>query len=449
MTAAAVAALTVYDMVKGLDARRRRSSAVELLEKSGGRSPATGAATRPRRCDARRGADDLLDARRAARARTSPGRGSRSSRRGRLRRERARSCPTTAARSRTRLRELVASDVRLVFTTGGTGLTPDDVTPEATRAVIEREAPGFQRRCCVEGRCKHTPMGMLTRGVSGIAGRTLIVNLPGSPKAIDQLFPVLAPALRHAVETLGARADAVSTSDGAGAPIDRSAIAAVDSSAATASAPRSTTSRSSSPAGATLVVFGPNGAGKSTLLRVLATLLRPHGGTASVLGETCPARAGRCAGGSACSPTTPLLYRDLTARENLRFHARLHGVGDARGGRGAARAAAARARAPATRVHTYSRGMVQRARRLPRACCTTRAAAARRAAREPRPGARPSSIEPLIGARAGARAWSRATTRPAAWPRRTSRSGCARGRAALLAPAAAGRRAARSRSCTG
>ena len=101
----------------------------------------------------------------------------------------------------TRLRELVADDVRFVFTTGGTGLTADDVTPEATRAVIERDAPAFQQAMLIEG-MRHQPLALLTRGVSGIAGRTLIVNFPGSPRAIDQLFPVLAPALRHAGESL-------------------------------------------------------------------------------------------------------------------------------------------------------------------------------------------------------------------------------------------------------
>jgi molybdopterin adenylyltransferase len=106
-----------------------------------------------------------------------------------------------AAAIEARLRELVADDVRFVFTTGGTGLTPDDVTPEATRAVIERDAPAFQQAMLIEG-LRHQPMALLTRGVSGIAGRTLIVNFPGSPKAIDQLFPVLEPALKHAAESL-------------------------------------------------------------------------------------------------------------------------------------------------------------------------------------------------------------------------------------------------------
>jgi molybdopterin adenylyltransferase len=100
-----------------------------------------------------------------------------------------------------RLRHWVAEGCALVFTTGGTGLTPDDVTPEATRAVIDRDAPGFAEALRAES-LKYTPMGILTRGVSGIAGRTLIVNFPGNPKAIDQLFGVIAPTLRHVVATL-------------------------------------------------------------------------------------------------------------------------------------------------------------------------------------------------------------------------------------------------------
>lgn len=90
---------------------------------------------------------------------------------------------------------------RFVFTTGGTGMTIDDVTPEATRDVIEREAPGYAESIRAESR-NHTPLGILTRGVSGIRGRTLIVNFPGSPKAIGQSWPVVEPTLRHAAQTL-------------------------------------------------------------------------------------------------------------------------------------------------------------------------------------------------------------------------------------------------------
>jgi molybdopterin adenylyltransferase len=102
----------------------------------------------------------------------------------------------------TELRRLADEEgVRFIFTTGGTGLTPDDVTPEATRDVIERDAPGYAETIRTDSR-EHTPLGILTRGVSGIADRTLIVNFPGSPKSIDQLFGVLEPTLGHVVQTL-------------------------------------------------------------------------------------------------------------------------------------------------------------------------------------------------------------------------------------------------------
>jgi molybdenum cofactor synthesis domain-containing protein len=91
--------------------------------------------------------------------------------------------------------------VRFIFTTGGTGLTHDDVTPEATLDVIDREAPGFAESIRAESR-NHTPLGILTRGVSGVRGRTLIVNFPGSPKAVRQSWPVVEPTLKHAAETL-------------------------------------------------------------------------------------------------------------------------------------------------------------------------------------------------------------------------------------------------------
>jgi molybdopterin adenylyltransferase len=90
---------------------------------------------------------------------------------------------------------------RFIFTTGGTGLTHDDVTPEATRDVIDRDAPGFAESIRQESR-RHTPLGILTRGVSGIRGRTLIVNFPGSPKSIGQSWPVVEPTLKHAAATL-------------------------------------------------------------------------------------------------------------------------------------------------------------------------------------------------------------------------------------------------------
>jgi molybdopterin adenylyltransferase len=89
----------------------------------------------------------------------------------------------------------------LILTTGGTGFTSRDVTPEATREVIDREAPGLveaMRAASLE----KTPHAMLSRAVSGIRGRTLIVNMPGSPRACREQFAVIAPALSHGVEKL-------------------------------------------------------------------------------------------------------------------------------------------------------------------------------------------------------------------------------------------------------
>lgn len=108
------------------------------------------------------------------------------------------------------LRARVQAGVELILTTGGTGLTRDDVTPEATRAVIDREVPGLAEAMRAES-LRHTPMSMLSRAVAGTAGASLIINFPGSPKAIGQLFPLVAPVLKHAVATLhrenGRRAD--------------------------------------------------------------------------------------------------------------------------------------------------------------------------------------------------------------------------------------------------
>jgi heme exporter protein A len=112
------------------------------------------------------------------------------------------------------------------------------------------------------------------------------------------------------------------------------------------------------PAGATLVVFGPNGAGKSTLLRVLSTLLRPHAGVARVLGRALPDEGWAVRGRLGLLSHAPLVYRDLTGRENLAFHARLHGVAFERVEALLDQVGLA-ARA-SDKVHTYSRGMVQR-----------------------------------------------------------------------------------------
>ncbi len=89
--------------------------------------------------------------------------------------------------------------VDVVITTGGTGPTPRDVTPEATQAIIERQMPGLAEILRIEGYRK-TPLAVISRGVAGIRGRTLIVNLPGSPKAVREGMDTLTPILPHAIK---------------------------------------------------------------------------------------------------------------------------------------------------------------------------------------------------------------------------------------------------------
>ena len=95
-------------------------------------------------------------------------------------------------------------DVNLIITTGGTGLGPRDNTPEAMLQVIEREVPGVAEAIRAES-LKSTPMAMISRGVCGVRAGTLIVNLPGSPKAVKETFAVIAPVLSHATDLLAGR----------------------------------------------------------------------------------------------------------------------------------------------------------------------------------------------------------------------------------------------------
>ena len=203
LTAASVAALTLYDMAKALQ-RDIVIERVELLEKSGGRSGnvrATAETVAPAEheavvvtCSNRSAAgerDDasgpaLVAALRDAGFDVAPD---------------ALVVADDEGAIASLLARLADGGHRLILTTGGTGLTPSDVTPAATRRVIEREAPGLAELMRVAGLAS-TPMAALSRGVVGTRGQTLIANLPGSPKGASESLDALVPVLRHALEQL-------------------------------------------------------------------------------------------------------------------------------------------------------------------------------------------------------------------------------------------------------
>ncbi|MCW3069254.1 MAG: molybdenum cofactor biosynthesis protein [Solirubrobacterales bacterium] len=226
MTACAVAALTVYDMTKALE-RGIEIREIVLLEKRGGRSDWRRADEDAERGE-RRGEEGSSMARAGTAEDTGPGPRtaiitiSTSKATGSGEDQSGARLDGLAARLGAQIvgREVISDDrslieerlrhwaeaggCALVLTTGGTGLAPSDVTPEATAAVIDREVPGITEAMRVASR-PHTPHWMLSRGLAGIRGATLIVNFPGSPASIDQVGEVLIDSLPHAIELIEGR----------------------------------------------------------------------------------------------------------------------------------------------------------------------------------------------------------------------------------------------------
>ena len=201
LTAATVAALTLYDMAKALQ-RDIVIERVELLEKSGGRSGDYGSKPLPAAeheaavvtCSNRSASGEREDA-------SGPALVSMLREAGLTVASDALVVADDEAQIAALLSRLADAGHRLILTTGGTGLTPSDVTPAATRRVIEREAPGLAELMRAAGMAS-TPMAALSRGVVGSRGQTLIANLPGSPAGATESLAALLPVLRHALEQL-------------------------------------------------------------------------------------------------------------------------------------------------------------------------------------------------------------------------------------------------------
>ena len=196
LTASSVAALTIYDMLKPVD-KDMEIVSTKLLEKRGGKSDLI-----------EKVPQDLKAA--VIVSSDSTAKGTRSDKSGRLIEERLRTqglapeyvvLPDDAPKIKAKMEEFIRQGVRLIITTGGTGLGPRDVTVEATREVIDREIPGIMEAARGFGQ-RRTPYAMLSRGLAGQKGGTLIVNLPGSSRGVEESLDAIFPAVLHAYKMM-------------------------------------------------------------------------------------------------------------------------------------------------------------------------------------------------------------------------------------------------------
>lgn len=197
LTASSVAALTIYDMLKPVD-KDMEIVSTKLLEKKGGKSDFVEKIPKDLKVAVIVSSD-------------STAKGTRSDKSGRLIEERLKTqgltpeyvvLPDDAPTIKAKMEEFIQRDVKLIMTTGGTGLGPRDVTVEATREVIDREIPGIMEAARSFGQ-RRTPYAMLSRGLAGQKGGTIIINLPGSSRGVEESLDAIFPAVLHAYKMMG------------------------------------------------------------------------------------------------------------------------------------------------------------------------------------------------------------------------------------------------------